>query len=121
MNTIIVLSTLLTLSIAINIILVLYLRSLIAQLLFISENLGDLNEMTLNFIEHLAGVNELETYYGDDTLQHLLEHVMDYSQQLEMFSDVFSLTTAEEEQTEEDDDGKKEPDTDTAQAPQEND
>ena len=120
MNTIIILSVLLALSVAINVVLVLYLRSLLAQLFFISENLGDLNEMTLNFIDHLSGVYELETYYGDDTLQHLLEHSVDYSEQLTMFSDVFALTAAEEELTEDEIDGTEETSAPSPE-PQEND
>lgn len=95
MNTTLTLSIILTLSILINVFLVLYLRIILAKLLFVSENLGDLEQMIVNFNNHLASVYELETFYGDDTLQHLLEHVGDLSEQLQEFEDIFSLTTEE--------------------------
>ena len=95
MNTILTLSIILTFSILINVFLVVYLRDVLAKLLFVSENLGDLEQMIVNFNNHLASVYELETFYGDDTLQHLLEHVGDLSEQLQEFEDIFSLTTEE--------------------------
>ena len=60
-----------------------------------SENIGDLDQMIVNFNNHLASVYELETFYGDDTLHHLLQHVGDLSEQLQEFEDIFSLTTEE--------------------------
>tara|TARA_R110000824_G_scaffold60744_3_gene162143 strand:- start:107 stop:448 length:342 start_codon:yes stop_codon:yes gene_type:complete len=95
MNTTLTLSIILIFSILINVFLVLYLRIILAKLLFVSENLGDLEQMIVNFNNHLASVYELETFYGDDTLQHLLEHVGDLSEQLQEFEDIFSLTTEE--------------------------
>ena len=95
MNATITLSIILTISILINVFLVFYLRDVLAKLLFVSENLGDLDQMVINFNNHLASVYELETFYGDDTLQHLLEHVGDLSEQLQEFEDIFSLTTEE--------------------------
>tara|TARA_R110002110_G_scaffold111086_1_gene276727 strand:+ start:18 stop:362 length:345 start_codon:yes stop_codon:yes gene_type:complete len=95
MNTILTLSIILTFSILINVILVVYLRVVLSKLLFVSENLGDLDQMITNFNNHLTSVYELETFYGDDTLHHLLEHVGDLSEQLQEFEDIFSLTTEE--------------------------
>jgi len=102
MNTILILSILLTLSVSANVLLVLYLRGMLSKLLFVSENLGDLDQMLLNFNNHLAAVYELETFYGDDTLHHLLEHVGDLSEQLQEFEDIFSLTTEENIEVEQD-------------------
>jgi hypothetical protein len=102
MNTILILSTLLTLSVSVNVLLVLYLRGVLSKLLFVSENLGDLDQMLLNFNNHLTSVYELETFYGDDTLHHLLEHVGDLSEQLQEFEDIFSLTTEENIEVEQD-------------------
>ena len=95
MSTTLILSIILTFSILINVFLALYLRDVLAKLLFVSENLADLDQMIINFNNHLASVYELETFYGDDTLQHLLEHVGDLSEQLQEFEDIFSLTTEE--------------------------
>tara|TARA_R100000008_G_scaffold40997_1_gene23570 strand:+ start:3890 stop:4231 length:342 start_codon:yes stop_codon:yes gene_type:complete len=102
MNTILTLSIMLTISIAINILLFVYLRNVLSKLLFVSENLGDLEQMLVNFNNHLAAVYELETFYGDDTLHHLLEHVGDLSEQLQEFEDIFSLTNEENIEVEQD-------------------
>ena len=95
MNTILTLSIILTFSILINVFLMFYLRVVLAKLLFVSENLGDLDQMITNFNNHLTSVYELETFYGDDTLKRLLEHVGDLSEQLQGFEDIFSLTIEE--------------------------
>ena len=95
MSTTLILSIILTFSILINVFLALYLRDVLAKLLFVSENLGDLDQMIINFYE-------LETFYGDDTLRHLLEHVGDLSEQLQEFEDIFSLTTEENPEIEPD-------------------
>ena len=102
MSTTLILSIILTFSILINVFLALYLRDVLAKLLFVSENLGDLDQMIINFNSHLASVYELETFYGDDTLRHLLEHVGDLSEQLQEFEDIFSLTTEENPEIEPD-------------------
>jgi len=102
MNTILILSTILAISIAINVLLLVYLRSVLSKLLFLSENLGDLDQMLVNFNNHLASVYELETFYGDDTLHHLLQHVGDLSEQLQGFEDIFSITTEEDIEDEQD-------------------
>ena len=112
MSTTLILSILLTFSIAICVLLVLYLRNVLARLLFVSENLRDLNQMITNFNNHLTVVYELETFYGDDTLHHLLEHVGDLSEQLIEFEDIFSLTT--EENTEVDPDETDQPTEETS-------
>ena len=40
----------------------------------VSDNLGDLVEILENFREHLKKVYSLEAFYGDETLQFLMEH-----------------------------------------------
>ena len=81
-----------TLSVIVNIGLFAYTRGILARLLFVSEELGDLQDMTDSFAKHLQSVYELETFYGDQTLQGLLEHAVSYNEQLETFEWVYSLT-----------------------------
>ena len=102
MNTIITLSIILAISVSINVLLLVYLRNVLSKLLFLSENLGDLDQMLVNFNNHLASVYELDTFYGDDTLHHLLQHVGDLSEQLQEFEDIFSITTEEDIEDEQD-------------------
>ena len=79
-----------------------YSRAILARLLFISEELGDLQDMTDGFAKHLQSIYELETFYGDQPLQGLLEHAVSYNEQLETFEWIYSLTAEEEEHNTED-------------------
>ena len=40
----------------------------------ISDNLGDLVEILQNYGEHLRKVYSLDSFYGDETLEYLMEH-----------------------------------------------
>tara|TARA_R110000744_G_scaffold316877_2_gene423519 strand:+ start:645 stop:974 length:330 start_codon:yes stop_codon:yes gene_type:complete len=81
-----------------------YARSVIAQLLSVSEELGDLKTMVESFAVHSKEVYEMEMFYGDQTLQALMDHARSFNKQLETFEYIYSLT---EEETD------NEPDTDT--------
>tara|TARA_R100000664_G_scaffold34178_1_gene54700 strand:- start:319 stop:687 length:369 start_codon:yes stop_codon:yes gene_type:complete len=72
-----------------------YARSAMARLLFVSEELGDLQNMINGFANHLKTVYELEAFYGDETLQHLLNHAISFNEQLETFEFIYSLTEQE--------------------------
>tara|TARA_R110002020_G_scaffold413525_2_gene623157 strand:- start:299 stop:559 length:261 start_codon:yes stop_codon:yes gene_type:complete len=65
------------------------------RLLSISEELGDLQEMINAFANHVQGVYELETFYGDETLQALLHHAVSFNEHLDTFEYIYSLTAAE--------------------------
>jgi hypothetical protein len=65
-------------------------------LLQVSEELGDLHQMVNAFADHAKSVYELESFYGDTTLQHLLQHAISFSEQLETFEYIYSLTEEEE-------------------------
>tara|TARA_R110000824_G_scaffold125429_6_gene284557 strand:+ start:6078 stop:6383 length:306 start_codon:yes stop_codon:yes gene_type:complete len=90
-----------------------YAREAIIKLVSISEEIGDLQRMVDAFSNHLSSVYNLEMFYGDQTLQSLLEHAESFNTQLETFEYIYSLTeedadqeiTADEEQ--EIDDNKK--------------
>jgi len=111
-----ILSAILTLSVVFNIFIFIYAREAIIKLVSISEELGDLQTMTDAFSNHVASVYSLEMFYGDATLQGLLQHAESFNEQLETFEYIYSLTedtkvaeendTADEEQ--EIDDNKKE-------------
>ena len=94
----IVLSAILTLSILLNLGLVLYSRGVVVRLLSFSEELGDLQEMINAFAGHLKIVYELESFYGDETLKNLLLHAVSFNEQLETFEYIYSLTTPETEE-----------------------
>ena len=88
----IILSAILTLSIIVNIGVFLYARYAIVQLLSVSEELGDLQQMVNSFTEHLNSIYELEMFYGDETISSLREHALSFNEQLATFEYIYSLT-----------------------------
>ena len=92
----IILAAILLFSTLLNIGLIYYVRGAIVRLLSISEELGDLQQMINSFANHVKSVYELEMFYGDETLSHLLEHAISFNEQLETFEYIYSLTEAEE-------------------------
>tara|TARA_R100000315_G_scaffold62443_2_gene44031 strand:+ start:1820 stop:2170 length:351 start_codon:yes stop_codon:yes gene_type:complete len=93
-----ILSAMLLLSVVFNIGLIIYARAAIVRLLAVSEELGDLQTMINNFAGHVKSVYELEMFYGDATLEHLMNHAISFGEQLETFEYIYSLT--EEPKTE---------------------
>ena len=65
----------LLLSIALNVLLAWFTRKVQTEyILFIRDNLEALSQMHNEFNEHLEVVNNMEMYFGDQTLVGLLEH-----------------------------------------------
>ena len=65
----------LLLSIALNVLLAWFARKVQTEyILFIRDNLEALSQMHNEFNEHLDVVNNMEMYFGDQTLVGLLEH-----------------------------------------------
>ena len=88
----IILSAMVTLSIIFNVGLLAYARYAIVQLLVVSEELGDLQQMTESFASHVDSIYQLEMFYGDETLKGLREHALSFNEQLETFEYILSLT-----------------------------
>lgn len=93
----IILSAILTLSILFNIGIFIYAREAITRLVRVSEELGDLQIMIDSFTKHLESVYGLEMFYGDQTLQSLLEHATSFNEQMTTFEYIYSLTEIDEE------------------------
>jgi hypothetical protein len=92
----IALSAILFVSVALNIGLFVYTRAVVVRLLSMADELWDLQQMIDGFAKHLNEVYELETFYGDQTLQSLLQHAVSFNEQLETFEHIYSLTEEEE-------------------------
>tara|TARA_R100000152_G_C6714485_1_gene141511 strand:- start:116 stop:460 length:345 start_codon:yes stop_codon:yes gene_type:complete len=88
----IILITLFVLSLSLNILFFIYTRAVLARLLFMSQELGDFQDMVDGFAKHLQSVYELDSFYGDQTLQTLLEHAVSFNEQLETFEWIYTLT-----------------------------
>ena len=91
----------LTLSLALNVLLFWYIRQTLKRLLFASENFAWLMGSITNFSEHLQKLHELEMFYGDTTLGHLIEHSKQLVEDMKNFEDIYTLLEDEP------DDGKE--------------
>ena len=76
-------------SVLINLGVFAYARSAISQLLLVSEELGDLKSMIDSFATHSREVYEMEM------LESLMNHARSFSDQLETFEYIYSLTEEE--------------------------
>ena len=85
-----------TLSVLFNIFITGYTRKAITELLSIYEELGDIQEMVSSFASHVKGVYEMEMFYGDETLNALMNHAISFGEQLESFEYIYSLSTTNE-------------------------
>ena len=91
MTTLQILITLLVISIALNVFAFWFVRNLLTKLLFVSNNLGEVNEVMQKFAEHLDAVHGMETFYGDQTLQGLLQHSELVVQMLGEFDEIYQV------------------------------
>ena len=92
MTTLQILITLLVISIALNAVAFWFVRNLLTKLLFVSNNLGVVNEVMQKFAEHLDAVHGMETFYGDQTLQGLLQHSELVVQMLGEFDEIYQVS-----------------------------
>ena len=67
------------LSIVINLFLVWYGYLLIRKVLYVSTNTTEILIAVDRYKQHINGVYELETFYGDETLKSLLDHTGELS------------------------------------------
>lgn len=85
-------------SILLNGILFLYARTVVSKLLKLADELYDLGNMIDNFTQHIESVYELETFYGDDTLNSLMEHARSFNSQMYTFENIYTLVDDENEE-----------------------
>ncbi len=95
-NTIIILSVLLLVSLVLNGFMIWYARTTSSSLLFVSENLSFLKEAIQAYANHLEAIYGLEMFYGDETLKFLIDHTRALLEQVSEFENVIALTENEE-------------------------
>jgi len=87
MNSVIILSIVLAISLIFNGVMYWYCRQLTQKLSFIYQNIGDVSDIITNYRVHLKSVYSMEMFYGDETLQYLMDHTRSISALLEDFED----------------------------------
>ena len=69
-----------------------YARTILFRVFFASEAESEIFTRLDSFQEHLKSIYEMPSFYGDDTLQGLLEHVKSLTSYLGQFEEVYSFT-----------------------------
>tara|TARA_R100001440_G_scaffold25941_1_gene42173 strand:- start:8290 stop:8676 length:387 start_codon:yes stop_codon:yes gene_type:complete len=96
------LSIALAFSVGVNLLLLLFSVQKSRQVVAFSENITELIDLVGNYRDHLKVVYELEAFYGDPTLESLLQHTIEISKILEEdfseFEDYIAEYILEEEQ-----------------------
>ena len=87
MSSTVILITVLVGSLIFNGVMFWYLRQLTQRLSFIYQNIGDVSDIIANYRVHLKSVYSMEMFYGDETLQYLMDHTGSISALLEDFED----------------------------------
>ena len=86
------------LSVGINIFGIFYVRWLLSTLKDLGEQLEDLSGDIVGYSEHVNSLHELEMFYGDQTLQSLMEHSRELAARLADVDFVLNNTETEEEE-----------------------
>ena len=101
MSSTIILAIVLALSFLFNILMVWYSRQLTSKLTFIYDNINEVSGIIANYRVHLKTVYSMEMFYGDETLQFLMDHTRSIGSLLEDYEDPeFFLEEFEEESEE---------------------
>tara|TARA_R110000868_G_scaffold110821_2_gene299753 strand:- start:341 stop:637 length:297 start_codon:yes stop_codon:yes gene_type:complete len=93
--------TLFILSALLNVTFVLYARWLLTTIKNISEDLNGISDKITDYVEHVRTLHEVEMFYGEPTLQLLMEHGRDLVTALDGVDLVMNEKTEEEELAEE--------------------
>ena len=91
MTTLQIIITLLVFSIVLNAVAFWFIRNLLTKLFFVSNNMGEVNDVMMRFAEHLDAVHAMETFYGDQTLQGLLQHSELVVEMLGEFDEIYRV------------------------------
>ena len=94
-----VLSLILLVSLGINVILFVYSRNVAQKLVMISTEIDDMRTAAASFAKHVKAVYELEMFYGDQTLQALMDHARSFREYMEEF-DIIYIPEEEDEDAE---------------------
>ena len=87
---IILLSILLLLSLSLNILFLWYVKKMLKELLFTSDNIVQLEVSMGDFASHVEGIYGQETYYGDPTIEGLIKHSKELVEEIKDFQDIYS-------------------------------
>ena len=85
------------LSILLNAGLIWFVRNLINELSDINEDMEELLNTTASLQNHIQKIYELEMFYGDQTLEELIQHTKSVVSEIEFFKEKYSSELEDEE------------------------
>ena len=88
----IILSLVALLFIGVSAVLYYYVRKVIIPIMISSEESVELFTRLQTYAKHLNAVYELPSFYGDETLQSLLNHTKDFYNFLNRYENIYSFT-----------------------------
>ena len=94
-STIILLGIVAAVSVVINVIMISYARHSLSRLDMVyaaSEKTSEIFSMIDTYKVHLNAVYEMPTFYGDETLQSLLQHTENMIEFLKRYDEIYSFT-----------------------------
>ena len=86
----------LTLSVSLNILMFWYATKLLGTVRFIQENAEAIQVISEDFKQHLNAVNQMEMYFGDETLSELLKHAEHVSTQISTLNEIMEIQDEED-------------------------
>ena len=88
----------LSISVILNVTLIVYSVKVAKRLMIADTNTGMLKETFESFLASVNSIHDSEMYYGDQTLQALMEQTKDIIVDLQEFENIFSLESLTEEE-----------------------
>lgn len=80
----------LVISIIVNIVFIMYSRWLISILKTREDDVNELADDVAKYVGHVKGVHEMEMFYGDQTLQSLIQHGTEIIEKIESSDFLFN-------------------------------
>ena len=91
-----VLYSILSVSVILNLFLLWYVTRVLRKFLFISENLADLYFTTKSFQIFVKNMYSMETYHGEPMIQELVNRMKEVNEEVENFREIFEYSLDEE-------------------------
>ena len=87
-----------------------YIAYLLKNISFFGENIDNLREEVEEYNVHLKSLYEMEIFYGDETIQGMIEHTTHLTERIKDFEFFYSLLSEQEILDEEEENEHDEPD-----------
>ena len=88
----------LTLSILLNVFCLWYVRNLLRDYFYVLDNMEELFDSVDSFSSHLESVHSLETFYGEPTLQRLIDHSKSVVEDIGVYRQALSVGDENEDE-----------------------